>query len=81
MQQLTIVCIDYEENRYENFILKGSSVPLWSEKCGEKVNNFENIDIQFDRFFENVLNNYYQPYILLVKCFLLKQCIKILKNI
>lgn len=60
---LPLFVLDYEENRYENFILKGSSVPLWSEKCGEKVNNFENIDIQFDRFFENVLNNYYQPYI------------------
>jgi len=82
---LPLFVLDYEENRYENFILKGSSVPLWNEKCGEKVNNFENIDSQFNQFFEKVLNNYYQPHIFAKEVLsfeaMYKNFVKIFKNI
>ena len=55
-QNLPLIVCEYTKNTtfIEGQIITGSSVPFWSDKCGLKVNNFEDIDFKIDELLENL---------------------------
>ncbi len=57
-QNLPLIVNEYTKNStfIEGQIITGSSVPFWSDKCGLKVNNFEDIDFKIDELLENLDN-------------------------
>ena len=57
-QNLPLIVCEYTKNTtfIEGQIITGSSVPFWSDKCGLKVNNFEDIDFKIDELLENLDN-------------------------
>lgn len=37
-----------------DYIVEGTSIPYWSSKCGEYIDQFENFDTMFNVFLENI---------------------------
>lgn len=52
--QIDGVRTDYRGNTYK---VEASTIPYWSNECGEYVNEFENFEDKFDKFLNNI-NNY-----------------------
>lgn len=56
---LPLLVWDYNINIYENFKLKGTTVPFWDSNCGIKFKNNEELINVLPKFLENIHN--YSP--------------------
>lgn len=53
-QNLPLLIWEETTNRYENKDIFGSSVPYWSDMCGKKFNNLNDLNEIFDEFYKNI---------------------------
>lgn len=51
--------VKYWDYLGEKFKVSASSIPYWSSECGEKFYNFYDLELTFERFFDNI--DYYTP--------------------
>ena len=60
ISNLPLFVFDYKINKYANYNFIGTTVPYWSDECGEKVENFEDFEKKIMNFFNNLEK--YNPY-------------------
>lgn len=61
---LPLLVCDYSENNVWGKKYVGTSVPYWSEDCGIKINNLNDLDSSIDKLLEKIENFSPQNYIL-----------------
>ena len=53
-RNLPLFVLNKNINNYENLVLSGTSVSYWDERCGVKIDNFENFKDEFNFFYNNL---------------------------
>jgi hypothetical protein len=51
---LPLFVLNKNTNNYENLVLSGTSVSYWDERCGIKIDNYENFKDEFNYFYNNL---------------------------
>lgn len=59
LQNLPLYVWDKKTGYFEGNLISGTSVSLWNDLCGAKVENFEDFKLNFENFLNNL--NTYQP--------------------
>ena len=55
-KDLPLLVWDKPTDNYGGVQFNGTSVPYWSDECGKKVLNFQELEINFDSFISNLEN-------------------------